>query len=746
MPLYTTGQGTSTPSDNHELPQRTRNYLQNPTPEGSRDVELFNAALQYRDNGFLEAAAEADLIPCAIRDGFNESYARRKIRSAYSRSQREACGGGTADEPISHVSAPRTGSASVGGAPTKLPPPITEEPTRKFLEALYRQGERVGISGGEGADGWNGKVVRLEVLFRKLETEPLSKLYPSAEGIFIRINPMEPRGNADKDVTSFRHVLIEFDLDSKKRKIPKQQQYQWLVESGFAFTAIVDSGGKSLHGIALIEAEERKEYDERVAILQEYFNQFDGFDPSTKNPSRYSRLPGGVRKEGLQQLLALQVGPKSWQEWQEGTEISEEEEIELRMRYYRLEEKPFPQPMAEAAFYGIAGRIVKIIEADNEPCRENLLAHFLVFTGNYLGRNAHLRQGGIHHLNEYLVIAGETAKGAKGTGLDLIRNLFEAVDPQWTKNQIKTGFTSGEAIIDAIADPPTNSQGAPPTDKRLLMVEEEYGRFLTASSREGSTISHVCREGWDSKGTLSSRSRHDPRIATNPHISQINHVTPEELRRCLKTIENTNGFANRNLWIASRATKIEPTPPWIHWETQQSGIVAHLARTKSIFDVPREFHWDKAAQKRWREFYRQYRSRTDKGLVGPVLNRTLPHVCRLAMIYCALDQGWTINLAHLEAAIAFWDYSERTVRWLFTDKTGNPHADKLLWELQHLFPAGLTKTEIRREVFNTRISATEISQALKTLIEADLVLMRLERAPNTPRRVERWYLKREASV
>jgi hypothetical protein len=58
------------------------------------------------------------------------------------------------------------------------------------------------------------------------------------------------------------------------------------------------------------------------------------------------------------------------------------------------------------------------------------------------------------------------------------------------------------------------------------------------------------------------------------------------------------------------------------------------------------------------------------------------------MLYCALDKSCLINREHLEAAIAFWSYCEATVRWLFTEKTGNHHADKILWELRHLSPEG----------------------------------------------------------
>jgi RecA-family ATPase len=128
---------------------------------------------------------------------------------------------------------------------------------------------------------------------------------------------MKTGGKSDVDVTNFRHVLVEFDLDEKGNPIPKELQFGALIDSGLPISCIIDSGNKSLHGWVKIEAPGRQEYDRRRDLVWDHFKTHH-LDPQNKNPSRYSRAPGVERKicdkdgntTGLakQTLLALNVG------------------------------------------------------------------------------------------------------------------------------------------------------------------------------------------------------------------------------------------------------------------------------------------------------------------------------------------------------------------------------------------------------------------------------------------------------
>ncbi len=130
-----------------------------------------------------------------------------------------------------------------------------------------------------------------------------------AAGAFMRINPIKKGLPAvDANVAAFRHALIEFDT------IPIDEQWPVIIESNAPCSAIIHSGGKSLHAWVRVDAKDRSEYDSRVLELLKHFEQFKP-DPKNKNPSRLSRMPDARRGESFQRLLAVNIGAKSWDDW-----------------------------------------------------------------------------------------------------------------------------------------------------------------------------------------------------------------------------------------------------------------------------------------------------------------------------------------------------------------------------------------------------------------------------------------------
>ena len=84
-------------------------------------------------------------------------------------------------------------------------------------------------------------------------------------GAWARINPMSGEGCKNSDVVEFRHCLIESDT------LPKDEQLRKIRELNLPCSAIVDSGGKSIHAIVKIEAgNDEKLYRERVSKLHEF--------------------------------------------------------------------------------------------------------------------------------------------------------------------------------------------------------------------------------------------------------------------------------------------------------------------------------------------------------------------------------------------------------------------------------------------------------------------------------------------
>ena len=69
-------------------------------------------------------------------------------------------------------------------------------------------------------------------------------------------------------------------------------------------------------------------------------------------------------------------------------------------------------------------------------------------------------------------------------------------------------------------------------------------------------------------------------------------------------------------------------------------------------------------------------------MTGAILARAEAQVMRLACVYALLDRSCLVELEHLEAALALWDYSERSAEYVFGDSLGNPVADEILRALR----------------------------------------------------------------
>ena len=129
-------------------------------------------------------------------------------------------------------------------------------------------------------------------------------------GAWIRFNPLDGKGVKNENVTAFRYALVESDT----MPIPEQDAMYRRLQ--LPITALVYSGGKSLHAIVKVDAQNSDEYYERVNYLYDYLEKAGlSIDKQNRNPSRLSRMPGVTRNGKMQYLAATNIGKKNWSEW-----------------------------------------------------------------------------------------------------------------------------------------------------------------------------------------------------------------------------------------------------------------------------------------------------------------------------------------------------------------------------------------------------------------------------------------------
>ena len=420
----------------------------------------------------------------------------------------------------------------------------------------------------------------------------------------------------------------------------------------------------------------------------------------------------------------------------------------------RSQSPHWPAPLGDAACIGLAGEVLAAFEPLTEADPNAILIQFLAAAGNLFGGGPHLVIGEKRHaLRLWPLVVGSTATGKKGTGAGLVFSILDAADPSW-KSCRKAGIASGEAIVHHVRDANAvvrrmqksgtefeireTVEGV--TDKRLLLIEEEFSRVLRLSRKEGTTLSAMLREAWD-HDTLMTTSKTAAETATGAHVTVIGHITPEELRRELSSTEISNGFANRFLFVASRRSKHLSFPPKLD-AARRSHLVELFQTVKT--------HWEKESpelflseptRRIWDTMKPEIEEEAERaetaGLaIGKVISRGAPYVLRIAATYAALDCSAEISPPHLAAAREVWRYSVDSARAVFGDELSNPHARTILEALANHPERAMPRAQIH-DLLQRHCAASELTRIRDALIAAGRIDAHYETIPGS-RKTEWW--------
>ena len=379
-------------------------------------------------------------------------------------------------------------------------------------------------------------------------------------------------------------------------------------------------------------------------------------------------------------------------------------------------EKPHPT-LSDTALYGVLGDVVKKIDPFTEAHPAAVLIQLLAGAGTIIGRGCKLAYNNTtHHTNLFAIITGDSAKGRKGTSLRLARQTLKAIDPLWDEHNVISGLGSGQAIIGALRDDPDN------TDKRLLIIEEEYSKLMEVMSKSGATLSQTIRDVWDN-GNLHSSTKNCILKASNCHVSLIGHITREEFSALMDRKKNKldlkNGLVNRVLWCYSHQSKklrrVEEMPKDLldSEHTKLKEAIASIRGGEFTFSLSEE-GWELMDQELDSIEVGDYGVTTDSD------HRGTQQVLRIALIFALLDQAIEVKPDHLAAAIAVWNYCKKSARWVFEDHEFSLLANKLFIALER---GPLTYQSIYDKVFGKnlrKIRVNKIIGEISHLLEAPI--------------------------
>lgn len=368
----------------------------------------------------------------------------------------------------------------------------------------------------------------------------------------------------------------------------------------------------------------------------------------------------------------------------------------------------WPAPPDGAAYHGLAGEIVHRLSPHTEADPVAILSQLLVAFGAATGRGAYFTvEATRHHPNQFMLLIGDSAKARKGSSWDHVRRLIDSADPSITARTL-TGLSSGEGLIWAVRDPTKLDSGIP--DRRLLVVEPEFASVLKNTSRDISTLSPTLRSAWDGR-PLAILTRTAPARATDAHIAVIGHITQTELQHHINPVELANGLLNRFVLIACRRVRLlpeggDPDP------LRKTELDRRLARALNAAGDAGQLGLSPAARQCWADAYHQL-AKPQAGIAAQISARAEAHTIRLALIYALLDGTRQIQPAHLQAALALWDYAARSATWALERTTGDRLAQQIHGALQHASD-GLTRSQLR-DLVHRNASTAELDRALAAL-------------------------------
>ena len=247
-----------------------------------------------------------------------------------------------------------------------------------YLELLFDEDDRVGYVTGDVWQDSEGKWVPSKGVYDRTAGELIASLKKHSDDIgatvgdwkpevggWIRFNPLDGEGVKNENVTKFKYALVESDT------LPIAEQDILFRKLELPIAALVHSGGKSLHAIVHVDAENYEEYRKRVEFLYDFMEkQGVPIDKQNRNPSRLSRMPGLTRNGNRQYLAATNIGRKSWTEWMDYVEGVTDElpPMESLAKY-----KDNPPPLPEEIIQGILRRGHKMIISGSSKAGKSFL-------------------------------------------------------------------------------------------------------------------------------------------------------------------------------------------------------------------------------------------------------------------------------------------------------------------------------------------------------------------------------------
>lgn len=414
---------------------------------------------------------------------------------------------------------------------------------------------------------------------------------------------------------------------------------------------------------------------------------------------------------------------------------------------------PRPDP---TCLYGLVGDMARAGSDTTEANAYAIAANSIAFMGCAVGRGPYMPIGNTwHHARMFMLHIGRSGRGRKGDAVSLIGRIeqaLKALSQDATPQVHRGGLSSREGLVYLIHDGIKEGQAEvePILDKRLLVIESEFANVLHQGKREGNTLSAALRDCWDGV-SMKPATKGNRLWATDPHIAMVGAVTPSELLGLMASRELTNGFANRFLMFWAERTKMLAFPR----ATPQQDVDALAARVLEVLRFCRAERWadkDKMrvelspdARKRYEVLYHSELNDNSAGeRITALIERRAPMLLRLAMLFALCDLTTTVEVHHINAALAWVRYSVDSIKFVFASAAEevevaetNDTAQKIVAFLTA--HQRVTRKQITVDCFGGHVNKTRIDAALEELLTCNPPRITVQEDRSGPGRPTKFY-------
>jgi hypothetical protein len=407
---------------------------------------------------------------------------------------------------------------------------------------------------------------------------------------------------------------------------------------------------------------------------------------------------------------------------------------------------PWPEPMRDEAFYGIAGEFVRIVTPHTEADKHALLANILSGVSAMIGANPYTVGVRRQPAKVNALVVGDTGDARKGTAFEDVERFLRMADSDTLDAILAPGITSGEGLIRFLRIPVHKDDDTgteTPRLKRAWGREGEYTRLSAVARRDGSTLSQCLRDAFDST-TLANLTKKDPDRVRGAHVAISADVTEADLILDTPDVKIANGVVNRFALICARRERLLPRGGTL----TDADLAPAAKRLNAALRAARERQGvplSEAALASWDLFYTAYETEKLPPLLRAATRRGSQYVLRIALIHALLDGAAEIGTVHLEAAIAFWEYAFASAQHVFAARLGDPKADALLKHLRDIYDTRLTGAEVD-EFFGKHLHPDERRRIRDELVRRNLITIERQQTGERGRPTELWQAKPPGSV